>query len=70
MASFENQDRRMPKIEACLKENGLASLDDVRELLKPRAARLEGAITGKALYDGRLDPAAALALIARTRGAA
>ena len=42
---------------------GLASLDDVRELLKPRAAKLEGAITGKALYDGRLDPAEAMALI-------
>ncbi len=49
---------------------GLASLADVEALLAPRAARLAGAITGKALYDGRLDPAAALALIARTRGAA
>ncbi|MDP3548237.1 MAG: 1-(5-phosphoribosyl)-5-[(5-phosphoribosylamino)methylideneamino]imidazole-4-carboxamide isomerase [Phreatobacter sp.] len=42
---------------------GLASLDDVRQLLSPRAAKLEGAITGKALYDGRLDPAEAIALI-------
>ena len=30
--------------------------------LHPDYARLEGAITGRALYDGRLDPAAALAL--------
>lgn len=42
---------------------GLASLDDIRRLLQPDAAILEGAITGRALYDGRLDPAAALALI-------
>ena len=42
---------------------GLASLDDVRRLLEPDCARLEGAITGRALYDGRLDAAAALALI-------
>jgi phosphoribosylformimino-5-aminoimidazole carboxamide ribotide isomerase len=44
---------------------GLASIQDVRRLLEPRAARLEGAIAGRALYDGRLDPAEALALIAR-----
>jgi len=42
---------------------GLASLDDVRVLLEPRAKKLEGAIAGRALYDGRLDAAAALALI-------
>ena len=35
-----------------------------RALLEPRYAMLEGAIAGRALYDGRLDPAAALALIA------
>ena len=43
---------------------GLASLDDVKRLLKPDCARLAGAITGRALYDGRIDRAAALALIA------
>jgi phosphoribosylformimino-5-aminoimidazole carboxamide ribotide isomerase len=43
---------------------GLASLDDVRALLEPRAVKLEGAITGRALYDGRLDARAALNLIA------
>lgn len=46
---------------------GLASLADVAALLEPENARLAGAITGRALYDGRLDPAAALALI-RSRG--
>jgi phosphoribosylformimino-5-aminoimidazole carboxamide ribotide isomerase len=42
---------------------GLASIDDVRLLLEPRARKLEGAIAGRALYDGRLDAAAALKLI-------
>jgi len=48
---------------------GLASLDDVRALLAPRANKLEGAIAGRALYDGRLDAAAALALIRATQAA-
>jgi phosphoribosylformimino-5-aminoimidazole carboxamide ribotide isomerase len=42
---------------------GLASIDDVARLLEPRYAMLAGAIVGRALYDGRLDPAQALALI-------
>ena len=42
---------------------GLASLDDVTALLQPRARKLAGAIAGRALYDGRLDPTAALKLI-------
>jgi len=42
---------------------GLASLDDIRALLAPRASKLAGAIAGRALYDGRLDAAAALKLI-------
>jgi phosphoribosylformimino-5-aminoimidazole carboxamide ribotide isomerase len=47
---------------------GLASLDDIRALLEPRARRLEGAIAGRALYDGRLDAAAALKLIREACG--
>ncbi len=43
---------------------GLASIEDVRRLLESRYRMLEGAIAGRALYDGRLDPRAALALIA------
>jgi phosphoribosylformimino-5-aminoimidazole carboxamide ribotide isomerase len=46
---------------------GLASLADVRALLEPRAQKLEGAIAGRALYDGQLDPAAALALLRQAR---
>ena len=49
---------------------GLASLDDVRALTEPRARKLAGAIVGRALYDGRLDPAAALKLIRAARAAA
>jgi phosphoribosylformimino-5-aminoimidazole carboxamide ribotide isomerase len=48
---------------------GLASIDDVERLLQPDCAILEGAIAGRALYDGRLDAAAALKLI-RAREAA
>lgn len=42
---------------------GLASLDDVRALLQPEYALLEGAITGRALYDGRIDSMQALAIL-------
>jgi len=49
---------------------GLASLADVRALLAPRAQKLEGAIAGRALYDGRLDPAAALALVRQAQPSA
>ena len=43
---------------------GLASMADIERLCAPDAAILEGAITGRALYDGRIDPAAALARLA------
>jgi phosphoribosylformimino-5-aminoimidazole carboxamide ribotide isomerase len=49
---------------------GLASLDDIRALVAPRARKLAGAIAGRALYDGRLDPAEALRLIRSARAAA
>jgi phosphoribosylformimino-5-aminoimidazole carboxamide ribotide isomerase len=48
---------------------GFASIDDVKGLLDPRAKKLAGAIVGRALYDGRLDPAAALKLIRSARAA-
>jgi phosphoribosylformimino-5-aminoimidazole carboxamide ribotide isomerase len=46
---------------------GLASMADIEALLAPRAQKLAGAIAGRALYDGGLDAAAALALIKRSR---
>lgn len=42
---------------------GLASIADIQRLLQPDCRILEGAITGRALYDRRLDAAEALALI-------
>jgi phosphoribosylformimino-5-aminoimidazole carboxamide ribotide isomerase len=42
---------------------GLASLRDIERLLQPECGALAGAITGRALYDGRIDPAEALSLI-------
>ena len=42
---------------------GLASMDDIRRMTLPDAQKLEGAISGRALYDGRIDPAEALAAL-------
>lgn len=39
---------------------GLASMDDINRLTQQDCAVLEGAISGRALYDGRIDPALAL----------
>ena len=47
---------------------GLASMADIDRLAQPDCAVLEGAITGRALYDGRIDPAAALARLRATTG--
>ncbi len=46
---------------------GLASMDDIRRMVAPDAWKLEGAITGRALYDGRIDPKEALELIREAR---
>jgi len=42
---------------------GLASLDDIRRMAEPDAAILQGAISGRALYDGRIDPTQALKIL-------
>ena len=47
---------------------GVASIADLRALLKEEDAGIEGAISGRALYDGRLDPQEALALLRESRG--
>lgn len=70
-----------PNVEAALKlahcvsvpvivSGGLASLADVRRLLAPDCRQLEGAIAGRALYDGKLEAAEALRLIGESRKAA
>ena len=45
---------------------GLAGIEDVKALRRPENNKIAGAIAGRALYDGRLDPKEAVAL---TRGA-
>jgi phosphoribosylformimino-5-aminoimidazole carboxamide ribotide isomerase len=45
---------------------GLAGLADVEALLRPEYRMIAGAVAGRALYDGRLDARAALALIAQS----
>ena len=42
---------------------GLASIDDIKRMMQPDARKLAGAITGRALYDGRLDAAEALQML-------
>lgn len=42
---------------------GLASMDDIRRMAEPDAQVLEGAISGRALYDGRIDSREAIALL-------
>jgi phosphoribosylformimino-5-aminoimidazole carboxamide ribotide isomerase len=42
---------------------GLASLEEISRLMQPDCARLAGVIVGRALYDGRIDPAEALRLV-------
>lgn len=42
---------------------GLASMEDIERMTRPDAQILEGAISGRALYDGRIDPSDALSLL-------
>ena len=42
---------------------GVAGLDDLRALKREAASGIEGVICGRALYDGKIDPAQALALL-------
>ena len=46
MATFESMDRRMPKIEACLKANGLESLDAANEMLLAKGIDCDKIIRG------------------------
>ena len=46
---------------------GLASMDDIHRLLQPDCRILEGAISGRALYDGRIDVPVSLHLIRESR---
>lgn len=46
---------------------GLASMADIVRMTMPDARKLEGAISGRALYDGRIDPKEALNVLRQTR---
>ncbi|MEG0179741.1 MAG: GGGtGRT protein [Oscillospiraceae bacterium] len=46
MAKFEGQERRMPKIEECLKNNGLTSLDDCRDMLLAKSIDVDAIVKG------------------------
>lgn len=46
MAKFEGQERRMPKIEACLKEYGMASLEDARDLCLKKGIDVDAIVKG------------------------
>jgi phosphoribosylformimino-5-aminoimidazole carboxamide ribotide isomerase len=48
---------------------GLASMDDIRTMTEPQYRLLEGAISGRALYDGRIDSREALALLKAAKAA-
>ena len=48
---------------------GLASIRDIERMTQSDARKLEGAIAGRALYDGRLDPAKAIAMLRAARAA-
>jgi len=49
---------------------GLADIEDVRRLLAPENGAIAGAITGRALYDGRLNGREALAFVRAAKTAA
>ncbi len=42
---------------------GVASLSDLEELKREENSGIEGVIMGRALYDGRIDPKAALKVL-------
>ena len=48
---------------------GVAALGDIKALQAEASYGIQGAIIGRALYDGRIDPAAALALVDANEGA-
>lgn len=46
MAEFEGKERRIPKIEACLKENGIVSLEEAAEICKKSGVDVEALVKG------------------------
>ena len=46
MVKFEGQERRMPKINACLAEYGMASLEDARAVCLDKGIDVEKIVKG------------------------
>ena len=46
---------------------GVRTVEDIKRMTEPDARKLEGAIAGRALYDGRLDPAEAIGMLKAAR---
>ena len=46
MAKFEGQERRMPKISACLAEYGMSSLEDAKEICLAKGIDVEKIVKG------------------------
>ncbi|MEG2524335.1 MAG: GGGtGRT protein, partial [Oscillospiraceae bacterium] len=46
MVCFEGKERRMAKIDACLKENGLESLEACKALCDEKGVDIEGIVKG------------------------
>ncbi|MFT3951752.1 MAG: GGGtGRT protein [Oscillospiraceae bacterium] len=46
MAQFEGKERRMPKIEACLKEYGFATIDETMDFCKSKGIDVEAIVKG------------------------
>ncbi len=46
MAQFEGKERRMPKIEACLKEYGMATLEEAKDLCMSKGIDVEAIVKG------------------------
>ncbi len=46
MAKFEGQERRMPKINACLKEYGMSTLEDARDLCLSKGIDVDSIVKG------------------------
>ncbi len=46
MAEFEGKERRLPKIEACLKENGICSLEEAAEICRSSGIDIEAIVKG------------------------
>jgi phosphoribosylformimino-5-aminoimidazole carboxamide ribotide isomerase len=45
---------------------GVSSMEDLIAIMAADHSKLEGVISGRAVYDGRIDPGAAVSLLAKS----